>query len=163
LVAETALAQARAIDPAWEPPQRDCAGLVRFAYRTAYRTLDPERLRRPLWTDGEGRPADFADAEALLRGSFSPLGRDDAARAELRSGDLLAFRRPSEDGPPVYHLMLVVRGAGPALVVYHTGSPQGSVRFGRLDRLAAEAPAEWQPDPGNPAFLGYYRFKEWMP
>ena len=36
LVAETAVAQLQRPDPAWPEPQRDCAGLVRFAYRTAY-------------------------------------------------------------------------------------------------------------------------------
>ena len=39
IVAETALQQAKAPTPDWHPQQRDCAGLVRYAYRRAYRTL----------------------------------------------------------------------------------------------------------------------------
>ncbi|MGB8932604.1 MAG: DUF1175 family protein, partial [Anaeromyxobacteraceae bacterium] len=49
LIAETAAAQVEAIDPAWEEAQRDCAGLVRFAYRAAYRRLAPERVAAGLF------------------------------------------------------------------------------------------------------------------
>ncbi|MGZ3458392.1 MAG: DUF1175 family protein, partial [Archangium sp.] len=43
-VAHVALAQVHRMDPAWNPEQRDCAGLVRFVYRGAYRRFHPERL-----------------------------------------------------------------------------------------------------------------------
>ena len=33
---------------------------------------------------------------------------------------------------------------------------------GVLDSLATEAPLEWRPVPANAAFLGFFRFKEWM-
>lgn len=166
LVAEKAAAQVAAIDPAWPEAQRDCAGLVRFAYREAYRTLAPARVAAGLFQDGEGRPSPFADAATLLRRSFAPLGRVATARASLRAGDLVAFAR-DEAGQPVLHLMLVVRAEdpahGPAQVVYHPGEPDAAVRAGALDALAREAPGGWRPVPENPLFLGFYRWKEWTP
>jgi uncharacterized protein len=165
LVAETAVAQARRIDPGWEERQRDCAGLVRFAYRRAYGQLAPARVVEGLFRDAEGRPTQFADAGTLLRDSFRPLGRGPQARAAVRSGDLAAFAREG-DGPPVFHLMLLVvpddPAHAPALVVYHPGEPGAEVRMGRLDDLARDAPAGWRPAPENPLFLGFYRFKEWI-
>jgi uncharacterized protein len=164
LVAETAVAQARRIDPAWEERQRDCAGLVRFAYRRAFSRLEPEKVAAGLFRDAAGQPAQFADAGTLLRTTFALLGRDEAARRAVRSGDLAAFAR-DEDGVPVFHLMLLVVPDDPAhappLVVYHPGEPGAAVRLGRLDDLARDAPGGWRPVPENPLFLGFYRFKEW--
>lgn len=166
LVAEAAVAQLRRPDAAWPEAQRDCAGLVRFAYRTAFRRLDPARAAAGPFRDAAGRPAHFADAASLLQGSFALLGRDEAARRAVRSGDLLAFAR-EEDGAPVHHLMLVVRPDDPArgrtLVVYHPGEPGAAVRSGLLDDLVREAPRGWRPVPENPLFLGFYRLKEWTP
>jgi uncharacterized protein YfaT (DUF1175 family) len=167
VVAETAVAQLERIDPAWSEAQRDCAGLVRFAYRTAWRRLDPARAAAGPFRAATGGPAHFADAATLLAGSFVLLGRDPAARDRLRSGDLVAFAREEEDGAPVHHLMLVVRpddpARGPALVVYHPGEPGAAVRSGRLDDLLRDAPHGWRPVPENPLFLGYYRLKDFAP
>jgi hypothetical protein len=164
-LAHVALAQAKRPDPAWHPEQRDCAGLVRFVFRTAHKRFHPERLASPLWRDGQGRPVDFADAETLLAQSFVLLGRDEATREGLRTGDLVAFRQ-EQDAGPLFHLMLVVRpedkAHAPARVVYHPGEKGASVRTGELRRLATEAPLEWRPLPTNTAFLGFFRFKEWM-
>lgn len=166
LIAETAAAQVEAIDPVWEEAQRDCAGLVRFAFRQAFRKLAPARVEAGLFRDAAGRPAPFADAATLLRQSFALLGRDASARATLRAGDVVAFSR-EEDGAPVLHLMLVVRAEdpahGPPRVVYHPGERGAAVRAGPLDALAREAPGGWRPVPGNPLFLGFYRWKEWIP
>jgi len=166
VAAEVALAQVRAPDPSWEPRQRDCAGLVRFAWREAYRRLAPGRLDRPLFLDEAGAPTDFADARALVSSNLRLIGRDDRARARLRNGDVLAFRQERPEGE-VWHLMMVVLpGGGPrseARIVYHTGAKGEPVRVGRLDALAREAPLEWRPDPGNAAFLGFFSFKEWAP
>jgi uncharacterized protein YfaT (DUF1175 family) len=167
LVAETAAAQLIRLDPAWPEPQRDCAGLVRFAYRTAFKRLDPARAAAGPFQDAAGRRAHFADAATLLAGTFVPMGRDEAARARLRSGDLLAFAREDEGGEPVHHLMLVLRpddpAQQPALVLYHPGEPGAAVRSGRLDDLLSHAPPGWRPVPENPLFLGFYRLKEWTP
>jgi uncharacterized protein YfaT (DUF1175 family) len=160
-VGEIALAQATAIDRDWNPEQRDCAGLVRFAYRSAHKRLDPRRLERPLWLDREGRPSAFADAESLIEQSFRWLGRDHATAQLLHDGDLLAFRQDPGDGSePVFHLMIVARRER-TWVVYHPGSQNQAVRAGPLDELKRGAPLEWRPVPENRAFLGFYRWKEW--
>ena len=160
---DVALAQVKKQDPLWNPEQRDCAGLVRFAYRQAYKRLEPRRLERPLFESAHG-PSDFADAETLLGFSFTPLGRGDSAREQLRSGDVLAFRQPRDSGD-AFHLMILVAPADKAhlepYVVYHPGEPGASVRVGRLSELTREAPGEWRPVPQNPSFLGFFRFKEW--
>lgn len=162
-ISRTALAQLGGFDPSWIPAQRDCAGFVRFVYRAAFKQLEPARLERPLWRDRRGNATDFADAENLLAGNFELLGRGDAARAQLQSGDLVAFRH-GEPGAEVFHLMLVVRDADPAhgaYVLYHPGEPGAALRGGSLRELSTLAPMEWRPLPENPSFLGYYRFKEW--
>jgi uncharacterized protein YfaT (DUF1175 family) len=165
IVAETALAQLSRIERDWDEAQRDCAGLVRFAYRAAFKRLDPSRAAAGPFHDAAGGPAHFADAATLLRTSFALIGRDDAARDVLRSGDLVAFARQDEAGETVYHLMLVVRPEDPAhgrvLVVYHPGTKGEALRAGALDDLARDAPRGWRPVPDNPLFLGFYRFKEW--
>lgn len=165
VAAEIALAQVRAPDASWEPGQRDCAGLVRFAWREAYRRVEPRRLDRPLFLDDTGTPTDFADARTLVTSNLEPLGRGDDARALLKSGDVVAFRQERPEGE-VWHLMLVVLprdgSRSGARVVYHPGERDQPVRVGRLDSLAREAPLEWQPSSHNSAFLGFFRFKEWI-
>ncbi len=164
VVAEVALAQVQRMDARWTPQQRDCAGLVRFAYRSAYRRLG-HAGGGALWSDGRGKRLDFADAQTLLTHSFAPLGRGPTGRSAVQSGDLLAFRQEGAHGP-TFHLMLVVAPADRAhaapRVVYHPGEGASGVRLGALDELFTQAPHEWRPAPENPAFLGFYRFKEWM-
>jgi uncharacterized protein len=163
VAADTALAQVRAVDGRWHPDQRDCAGLVRFSIRQAYKRIAPKRLETPLFVSNTG-PTDFADAEALLEFSFAGLGRDER-KLSIKSGDVLAFRQVRESGD-VFHLMLVVAPADRAHaethVVYHPGEKDAPVRVGRLSDLMRDAPGEWRPAPENPSFLGFFRFKEWM-
>lgn len=167
MIADTARAQLQRMDDAWPAEQRDCAGFVRYVYRRAYTQVAPAKVQRGLFKTRKG-PSAFADAETLLSGgSFRGLGRDIALRESLVSGDLVAFRRvDSAHAEPIYHVMLVLRAQDPAhgdtWVVYHPGSPNSSVRGGRLRDLEREAPLEWQPVPENPAFLGYFRYEEWM-
>ncbi|MBE2253981.1 MAG: DUF1175 family protein [Myxococcus sp.] len=162
VTAETALAQVRELDGRWQPEQRDCAGLVRFSLRQAYKRIAPRRLEAPLFASRTG-PTDFADAETLLSYSFKPLGRDERA-ASVKSGDVLAFRQERDSGD-VFHLMLVVAPADRAHaelhVVYHPGEKDAPVRVGRLSELMRDAPGAWRPVPQNPSFLGFFRFKEW--
>ena len=47
------------------------------------------------------------------------------------------------------------------LIVYATGSGARDVRAGPLGALA-DAPQEWQAQASNPAFLGFFRWKEWQ-
>ena len=161
-VADTAIAQVKRIDEKWHPEQRDCAGLVRFSLRQAYRRVEPKRLESPLFLAATGA-TDFADAETLLSYSFTGLGRD-ARSMQVKTGDVLAFRQPRDSGD-VFHLMLVVapsdKAHGEIYVVYHPGEKDAPVRAGRMSELMREAPGEWRPVPENPSFLGFFRFKEW--
>ncbi len=150
LIANAALALTVQDDPEWHDAQRDCAGLVRYAYRQALRKLEPDRVARGLWQTANGQSG-FADAETLLEKNFTRV-------ASPRSGDLAAFYR----GDDVYHLMLFVEDHGKKIVVYATGNGPRDVRAGRFESLAREAPREWQPTSDNPAFLGFYRWKEWL-
>jgi uncharacterized protein YfaT (DUF1175 family) len=166
ILTETAVRQVEAIDPRWHPEQQDCAGLIRFAYRTAFKTLDPKRIGDGMWRDGRGRRVAFADAETLVSSNFSALGRDYDVVAGLRSGDLLAFRQQrSADATPMYHLMMIVRPEDRAHdeihLIYHPGSRGDSVRIGSLSSLLSDAPREWQPIPENRFFLGFFRLREW--
>ena len=146
-VVTVALSQVRNLNPRWQPEQRDCAGLVRFAYREAVSPRTPKQisslpqgarklpaLQYPIgrlipsfprmWSTGYDSAGTikqdfFADAETLLGYNFRLKGRT----LELaQAGDLLAFRKDTAGDEP-YHLMMF---AGPdvqrGLVVYHTGS-----------------------------------------
>ena len=167
VVADVAVAQVARPDAAWEPAQRDCAGLVRYAYRTAFKRLRPERLERPLFVDAAGHAADFADVENLVRGhSFVRLGRDEGARRRLQTGDVLVYRQDRGDDDVAWHMMLAIVPAGAEpRVVYHPGhaspgEPPPAVRHGSLRELEREAPLLWRADIENPAFLGFFRFAE---
>jgi uncharacterized protein YfaT (DUF1175 family) len=162
-VALVALAQAQRSSVRWQREQRDCAGLVRFAYKEAvsprtaeqvkeifYRPVAFPALRYPtklvlptyptLWQTGfssEGAPQFdfFADAETLVGYNFRLKGRD-VSMAE--NGDILAYRKDIGAESP-YHLMIF---GGPdarrGVVVYHTGSEPEVVprRVGVVRKLA---------------------------
>lgn len=146
-VALVALAQAQRSSVRWQREQRDCAGLVRFAYKESVAPRSAEQVKeifhRPvpfpalryptklilpmypsLWhtgftNDGLPRFDFFADAETLIGYNFRLKGRD---VTEAESGDILAFRKDLAGESP-YHLMIF---GGPdvrrGVVVYHTGS-----------------------------------------
>lgn len=147
-IVTVALSQAKKASGNWHPDQRDCAGLVRYAYREALapRTREQERfypkgvhppalgfhpqqllptypkLWRVGWDNLGGFAHDsFADAETLLSFNFRKIGR---AVELAKSGDILAYKRETETGEQ-FHLMLFVGdGNTPqrSLAVYHTGA-----------------------------------------
>ncbi len=170
--------------PAWEPAQRDCAGLLRFAFRealavhtTAWRervgysagppAQDPSPSFGHGWRAGfptpEG-PQPFARGLYLRRLACVPVGRDLQA---ARPGDLLFFARGGAHAQPD-HAMAFVRPDvdGTPMLLYHTG-PEGSgatrapgeVRRVRLDDLLHHPDPDFRPLSENPAFLGLYRWQ----
>lgn len=189
-VTRLALQQARGISPLWEDKQRDCAGLVRFAYRVALAPRTPGELsklgaparlllptlserarslfaRAPgLWqtglqADGHARYGAFADAETLVGYNFRPKsGGLEAAR----DGDLLVYRKPPENADP-YHLMLFVESRPDNLVVYHNGArgEEAQVRVARVRDLLDSPDPVWTPRADNPYFLGVYEWKRLRP
>jgi uncharacterized protein YfaT (DUF1175 family)/uncharacterized protein YfaP (DUF2135 family) len=189
-VTRLALLQARRISPLWEEKQRDCAGLVRFAYRTALQERSPKREARlglpaglnlpalssrsrqlfsrlpALWQSGfqaDGRPrySHFADAETLVGYNF----RKKSDRLEdARSGDLLVYQKPLENSEP-YHLMMFVEGRPENLAVYHNGArgEDAQVRIVRASELMDSPDPVWLPRPDNPHFLGVYEWNRLKP
>ncbi len=186
-VINVALAQGNRLSPRWEPQQRDCAGLVRFAFREALaprtekqyqRNAFPQQLallpvsdfsRRyfthypKIWNTGYDRVgarrySEFADAETLVGYNFRLKTRESR---QARQGDLLVFRKSLEAEEP-YHLMLVANDhQRPGLVVYHNGAEgqAGAVRIVKLSELDDSADSTWIPRADNPAFLGVYEWK----
>ena len=184
-----ALLQARKLSPLWEPKQRDCAGLIRFAYRTALEPRDavrtaklgiPAKLKLPavsaqarqtlpaypqIWQTGldKGQPryGHFADAETLVGYNFRLKSRDLAA---AQSGDLLVYQKPLINDEP-YHLMLFVAGRAENLVVYHNGAQgdEAQVRVVSVAELLHAPDPVWIPRPENPYFLGVYEWNRLRP
>lgn len=170
--------------PAWEPAQRDCAGLLRFAFRealTVHTAAWRERVSFPagppgqdpspsyalMWRAGfptPDGPQPFAKGAYLRRLSCAPLGRD---LQLARPGDLIFFARGGARSQPD-HAMAFVRPDvdGAPMLLYHTG-PEGSsatrqpgeIRRVRLDDLLHHPDPDFRPLPENPAFLGLYRWR----
>lgn len=165
--------------PAWEPAQRDCAGLLRFAFREAWGPHteawkervgweggpvagEPSRAlaspwRRAFLTDEGWRP--FAKGALLRRLNCEALGRDPVL---AKPGDLIFFARGGGHVQPD-HAMAFVRpdADGMPVLLYHTGpegSAAGEVRRVRLDDLQHHPDPDFRPVPDNPAFLGVYRW-----
>lgn len=172
------------ISPAWEPAQRDCAGLLRFAFREAWgphteawreRTgfqaspvaAEPSPALAGPWqrafpTPEGWRP--FAKGAFLRRYACVPLGRD---LAEAQPGDLIFFARGGTQPEPD-HAMAFVRpdADGQPMLLYHTGPEgtgltrrDGELRRVRLEDLLHHPDADFRPLPENPAFVGLYRWK----
>ncbi|SPE31461.1 conserved hypothetical protein [Candidatus Sulfopaludibacter sp. SbA6] len=108
-----------------------------------------------------GAFAQFADAQTLWRFNTYALGRD--LRHAL-PGDLLFFRH--EAGRMPFHSMIYLgesqfRRDGNRYVLYHTGpdgTDPGEIRRLTLLELIHYPQPEWRPVPGNPGFLGVFRW-----
>jgi hypothetical protein len=117
-----------------------------------------------------GAFAQFADAKTLVERNAYLVGRD--VRAAL-PGDLLFYRQFGQSSP--WHSMIVTGAGSQAEVIYDTGtdhSPHGRnpVRGGPdhgqpgelrrvlLADLLDHPQPQWRPLPGNPNFLGVYRW-----
>ncbi|OQW73270.1 MAG: hypothetical protein BVN35_12275 [Proteobacteria bacterium ST_bin11] len=189
VVTDVALLQARKLSPLWEPKQRDCAGLVRFAYRTALEPRDaartaklgvPAKLMLPalselarkavpdypqIWQtglqNGQARYGHFADAETLIGYNFRLKSRD---LATAKSGDLLVYQKPLMNDEP-YHLMLFAAGHPENLAVYHNGAQgvDAQVRVVSVAELLQSPDPVWVPRAENPYFLGVYEWNRLAP
>ena len=100
--------------------------------------------------------AQFADARTLVERNAFLLGRD--VRAAL-PGDLLFYRQFGHALP--WHSMVVTQGGAGGVVVYHTGPDHGQpgeMRRMLISDLLDHPQPEWRPVPGNPNFLGVFRW-----
>ncbi|MBI1752437.1 MAG: DUF1175 family protein [Acidobacteria bacterium] len=176
--------QVEAPSPAWEPAQRDCAGLLRFAFREALAPHTAAWRERVAFTAGPpgqdpspgfvhdwrtgfptpDGPQPFAKGAYLRRFACEFMGRD---LQLAKPGDLIFFARGGARAQPD-HAMAFVRPDvdGAPMLLYHTG-PEGSgaraqpgeVRRARLDDLLHHPDPDFRPLPENPAFLGLYRWR----
>jgi len=177
--------------PAWEEAQRDCAGLLRFAFREAWGphsaawrdrvgfaglpvARDPEASLAGPWRQAFPTPEGwqpFARGALLRDYACVSLGRD---LAQARPGDLLFFCRAGAQSQPD-HAMAFVRPDrdGQPMLIYHTGPersphpkgalpPEGEVRRVRVDELLQHPDPVFRPRPENPAFLGVFRWRVLM-
>lgn len=167
--------------PAWEAAQRDCAGLLRFAFREAWGphteswrarvdfrgpsvASDPAPELAGPWRRAFPTPegwAPFAKGIYLRELACLPLGRDPGL---ARPGDLVFFARGGARPQPD-HAMAFVRpdADGQPVLLYHTGpeglGQPGELRRVRLEDLEHHPDPAFRPHPENPAFLGVYRWK----
>ncbi|HSV31032.1 MAG TPA: DUF1175 family protein [Atribacteraceae bacterium] len=167
---------------------KDCSGLVRFAYREALKRHDREwhaRFGGPLAGSEEVQAFRYPRipvlGDRLFRirpGKFAPgtAGIDFSAFASAfylfsynalpigrreesaQSGDLLFFYQPLFFEFP-YHVMIYT---GKGSVIYHTGpveGGEGQLIEASLYELRKHPDPRWRPVVDNPAFLGFYRWK----
>jgi len=104
----------------------------------------------------DGAFAQFADARTLVERNAYFVSRD---VHEAEPGDLLFYRQFGQSSP--WHSMIVTRIGGQPAVVYDTGENHG--KTGELRRVALaelldHPQPQWRPLPGNPNFLGVYRW-----
>lgn len=104
----------------------------------------------------DGAFAQFADAKTLVQRNAYLLSRD-VRIAE--TGDLLFYRQFGRSSP--WHSMIVLQAGPQATVVYDTGPDHGhpgELRRVALADLLDHPEPQWRPLPGNPNFLGVYRW-----
>lgn len=158
-IIRVALEQSEKPSPYWEPQQRDCAGFVRFVYKSALNT------KAPLWTPWEGSERiPYANAELLVSKSFSKVsdGIDDS----MKTGDLLVFRREGQKKEDQWHLMMVMESPWEQnkwLVTYHNGArdESGGVKKLWMRDLIETEQSDWKPIKANKNFVGVYRWNAW--
>jgi uncharacterized protein YfaT (DUF1175 family) len=110
----------------------------------------------------DGTYGEFADADALRRFNTHLVGRD---LSLAQPGDLIFFRQLEQHSP--FHSMIFIGASHldasehEPLLVYHTGpdgNHMGEVRRILVADLVRHPDARWRPLPGNPNFLGIYRW-----
>ncbi len=151
--------------------ERDCGGLVRFAYRESLKRGDILPYTYPqvpllgvniFRIKPGGFSSDkieedfsvFASSFYLLAYNVVPLGKEEE---KAKAGDLLFFFQPTSFSYP-YHVMIY---EGEGRVIYHTG-PIGEgegVRETTLASLRRHPDKNWHPAKNNPNFLGFFRWK----
>jgi uncharacterized protein YfaT (DUF1175 family) len=103
-----------------------------------------------------GAFAQFADAKTLVERNAYFVTRD---VRQAQPGDLLFYRQFGQSSP--WHSMIVTRINGQPAVVYNTGEDHGKageLRRVLLPELLDHPQPQWRPLPGNPNFLGVYRW-----
>jgi hypothetical protein len=155
-----ALKQSERVTDEWDPSQRDCAGFVRFLYRTTVTG------RAKMWLDASGERREFVSAQDLVRANFERVSRE-ARGTKIQTGDLLVYFRPEYPKEEAWHVMVVLAPnsltAQEPLVIYHNGARGADARIRKVWLSSMESAdwSIWRPVRGNPRFQGVYRWKGW--
>jgi uncharacterized protein YfaT (DUF1175 family) len=155
-----ALEQSSTPSPNWEPQQRDCAGFVRFVYRSAV------KAGGPLWTSWQGdERVSYANAELLVSRNFSKISS--VPEDSMKTGDILVFHRAGQKKEDQWHLMMVMESPWEQnkwLVTYHNGARDetGGVKKLWMSDLLEASQSEWKPTKDNKNFVGVYRWNAWV-
>ncbi|MEK6626053.1 MAG: DUF1175 family protein, partial [Bdellovibrionota bacterium] len=156
----SALVQSEKISGHWDESQRDCAGLVRFAYREAVSSTNL------MWVDQQGKVTDYLSAQELLSFNFDYFGHDVNSR-QIQTGDLLAFHLPHEQREDTWHLMLAFRSPPGSpdkiLLIYHNGEKgkHAQIKKTWAEELLQKSQGPWRAVKNNQNFLGVFRWKGW--
>lgn len=184
----TFLAEAQFFNPAANRPDeiKDCAALIRYAYREALRAHDSRwsaeanlplvlpfdsvsKYNYPRTPTGAAifriRPgadtaafAQFADAKTLRTLNTRFVSRD-IRRAE--PGDLLFYRSAASHHSMIYLGASKISEGAERYVIYHTGpdgKDPGEIRRPSVPELMRHPDAKWHPTEANPNFLGVFRW-----
>lgn len=155
-----ALKQSAKITPAWDPSQRDCAGFIRFLYRTSISG------QAQMWMNAKGEVVDYVSARDLIQNNFELVTREPQP-SQVKTGDVLVYFRPFYAREDAWHLMVVLEEQSMTtqkpLVIYHNGSrgPDAVIRKVWLDVMQNPTWGTWRPNPSNLYFQGLYRWKGW--
>jgi uncharacterized protein YfaT (DUF1175 family) len=172
----------------WKPEDRDCSGLLRYAFVEALKPKTSEWLEKFKYLPETQIPPIALEyplpviGRSVFRVAPGAYQREDVQEGRLvgrtgalylmnysavflgktpdkaRRGDLLFFVHPLAKGS-AYHSMVYL---GNGRVVYHTGyAPEdgGEVRLLTLETLGKHPLKSWHPVPENPNFLGFFRWK----
>lgn len=162
----------------WNLKERDCSGLIRFAYKESLKAHtqdwqartgilldknlpdvrefnypDIPYIGKNLFRTGEGKFGEFADAESLEKFHTYFVSK------ELESGlagDILFFRSDRGVGTNFHSMIQVEGGSKNPQLLYHTGSDRG-IKLIRAKEL--ERSVLFSPEKNNRNFLGVYRFR----
>lgn len=158
-IIRVALEQSEKPSLLWEPQQRDCAGFVRFVYKSALNT------KTSLWSSWDGERIPYANAELLVSKNFSKVSED--IDDSMKTGDLLVFRRDGQKKEDQWHLMIVMESPWEQnkwLVTYHNGArdESGGVKKLWMRDLIETEQSDWKPVKTNKNFVGVYRWNAWV-
>ena len=167
----------------WNNAERDCAGLIRYAYREALKRHDDEWLRRGGLVLDKNIPDiqkfHYPDVPVLGESifkvrkgpvedesSFGPFADAEAlskyttvfvsrSLSDAKKGDVLFFRIEGK-GKVQYHSMIVASSYdGRQMLIYHTGKNDV---IKRVDAGYLKGSGAFDPDTHNERFLGVFRF-----
>lgn len=157
-IIRVALEQAEKPSVSWEPQQRDCAGFIRFVYKSAISS------NKPLWSSWENQKVPYANAELLVTKNFTRIANE--INESIQTGDILVFRRDDQKKEDQWHLMMLMESPWDQnkwLVTYHNGArdESGGVKKVWLNELLSTNQENWKPVKENKNYVGVYRWNHW--